>query len=220
VSGPDGLWTAGRTDLLSNLSRVDPIIGGVYRRAVNALDERPRDMAGLSVAAHGVREIANALPDALCDVDGLPGRSDTSAPLRRLSERWEEHEQHLGDPAVSRTDSMATVPGPVLEAARVLVLAHRTGATNGHLRRGALVLGRLEDGRDVSVVLFMRSVNYFMPYVHLSGALSLSLPDEHEVLKHLSVIEEALTARVGRFFRTAEEILDIVEAANKRKQDD
>lgn len=114
--------------------------------------------------------------------------------------------------------SLVSVPTDLLDAARLVVLAHQTGTSNNDLRHGALVLGRL-DGSDVAVRIFKRSVTFFIEYTHLSGLLlGRELPVDEVLQRHLAVIEEALRARLGRFFTTAESIMADLDIANRRRQ--
>jgi hypothetical protein len=220
-----GLWDQRRRDLLDALIEVNDTVGAVYRTAVDALSRRPGDKASLVVASHCVREIANALPDVLGDVDELPPYSNTGTAAQRLEKAWSDHADHLGDPDIPLSSSGASqegsvntvsVPAPVLESARLVVVAARAGRDNGQLRRSALVLGRLEKGQDPSVALFKKSFDFFMKFAHLNGALAKELPEDEEVLRHLKIFEDVVLSRVGRFFATAEEIFDILAAANTR----
>ena len=60
-----GIWTARRQGLYRVLASQDPLIGGLYRRAVDGLGERPLHPDVLVVIAHAVRELVNRLPRVL-----------------------------------------------------------------------------------------------------------------------------------------------------------
>lgn len=219
-------WTVERQDLAHALRDVDVTIGDFYRQAIESLSVVPRRLADVALAGHCVRELVAALPNALADVDGLPGRSDVSRAVRDLADQWDRHPDAVGNaevalrssggPDVGQPSVAVSVPVELLDAARLVVLAHNTGSLNNDLRHGALVLGRL-DGSDVAVRIFKRSVRFFIQYTHLPGLLGRELPEDQVVQHHLLVIEEALRARLGRFFTTAEAIMSDLDAANRRK---
>jgi hypothetical protein len=218
------LWTSERQDLARALRDVDETIGDFYRQIIDSLSVRPRRLADIAIAGHCVRELAAALPKALADVE-LPPRSDVSQVVQALAAEWDRHRDFVGDAEVplkseSSGDmgqlSVVSIPRNLLDAARLVVLAHKTGSQNADLQHGALVLGRL-DGSDVAVGIFKRSVRFFMRYTHLSGLLGQEVPDDELVQRHLGVVEEALRARLGRFFSTAESIMADLDIANRRK---
>lgn len=221
------LWTVERQDLARALQDVDATIGEFYRQAIESLSFRPRRLTDVALAGHCVRELVAALPNALADVDGLPDRVNESKVVRALAEEWARHPDVVGEADVplrsgARGDgsppSLVSVPTDLLDAARLVVLAHQAGRKNNDLRHGALVLGRL-DGSDVAVRIFKRSVTFFIEYTHLSGLLlGRELPDDEVLQRHLAVIEDALRARLGRFFTTAETIMADLDIANRRRQ--
>jgi hypothetical protein len=220
------LWTAERHDLARALQDVDATIGEFYRQAIESLSVCPRRLADVALAGHCVRELVAALPNALADVDGLPDRINEPKIVRALAEEWDRHPDVVGEADVplrsgakgdASQPSLVSVPTDLLDAARLVVLAHKTGTKNNDLRHGALVLGRL-DGSDVAVRIFKRSVTFFIEYTHLSGLLGRELPDDELVQRHLAVIEDAVRARLGRFFTTAESIMADLDIANRRRQ--
>jgi hypothetical protein len=159
-------------------------------------------------------------------VDGLPDRVNEPKVVRALAEEWDRHPDVVGEADVplrsgakgdASQPSLVSVPTDLLDAARLVVLAHKTGTKNNDLRHGALVLGRL-DGSDVAVRIFKRSVTFFIEYTHLSGLLGRELPDDELLQRHFAVIEDALRARLGRFFTTAESIMADLGIANRRRQ--
>lgn len=220
------LWTVERQDLAHALRDVDVTIGDFYRQAIASLSVIPRRLADVALAGHCVRELVAALPNALADVDGLPARSDVFRAVRGLADEWDRHPDAVGDaevplrssagPDVGQPSVAVSVPVELLDAARLVVLAHKTGSQNNDVRHGALVLGRL-DGSDVAVRIFKRSVTFFIQYTHLAGLLGRELPDDEVVQHHLLVIEAVLRARLGRFFTTAEAIMSDLDVANRRK---
>ena len=70
------LWDTRRTDLHELLAGRDALCGELYRRAVDALSERPLRPAAMVIACHCLREFANRLPRALAEVDVPEFESD------------------------------------------------------------------------------------------------------------------------------------------------
>jgi hypothetical protein len=226
TASTESLWTGERHDLARALQEIDVTIGAFYRQAIDSLSVLPRRLVDVALAGHCVRELVAALPSALADVDGLPDRVNESKPIWALVKVWDRHRDVLGEAHVPLRSgargeltqpSLVSVPIDLLDASRLVVLARKTGTMNNDVRHGALVLGRL-DGSDVAVRIFKRSVRFFIGYTHLSGLLDRELPDDELVERHLAVIEEALHARLGRFFTTAESIMADLEVANRRRQ--
>jgi hypothetical protein len=70
------LWDTRRADLLDLLAGRDALCGELYRRAVDALSERPLRPAAMVISSHCLREFANRLPRALAEVDVPEFESD------------------------------------------------------------------------------------------------------------------------------------------------
>ncbi|MGW4152598.1 hypothetical protein ACWEDF_05525 [Micromonospora chersina] len=160
----------------------------------------------------------------LADVDGLPAYNDMTTPTRALSEVWAQHEDLLGSvdagaeaPSATDLNERVTVPTALVQAARRVVRASRAAADNAVRRHSALVLGRVETRQDATVKLFRDSVSVFERLRHPSRGREIAVGDNlGKVVQALEVIEGALAGRMGRFFETVEDLMDLLEAANKR----
>lgn len=179
------------------------------------------------IAGHCIRDVVNGLPDVLTDVEAVPAYIDVGKPTRALSKVWASHEDILGpaDPEGADPqdpdpppDGRVTVPTVVIHAVRRVVIATRAGATNSRRRHSALVLGRVELGHDPTVKLFRDSVRVFERLRHPQRGREISVTDDTvpKALAALEVIEGALEGRMGSFFATVEDLLDVIEAANER----
>jgi hypothetical protein len=157
----------------------------------------------------------------------VPAYSDIGKPTRALSDVWASHEGILGaaDPddvdaqdADPPPDARVTVPTIVIRAAQRVVVATRAGANNSRRRHSALVLRRVELGHDPTVKLFRDSVRVFERFRHPQRGREISVTDDTvpKALAALEVIEGALEGRMGSFFATVEDLLDVIEAANER----
>jgi hypothetical protein len=232
VTGADvngGMWTDRRRRLQAALNQRDELFADLYRRALDALSERPLTRGSLVIAGHCIRDLINGLPDVLPDVE-VPPYSDMTKPTRELSDVWAAHEDMLGpaDPRDRVTldaedselspDARMTVPTVVVRAAARVVVATRNSAKNSHHRHSALVLGRVDLGADPTVKVFRDSARVFEQLRHPQRGREVSVTDDTvtRVRRALEVIEGALEARMGSFFATVEDLLDVLEAANKR----
>lgn len=222
-----GLWNARRRRLQAALAQRDELCADLYRRAIDALGEQPLRPGSLVIAGHCIRDLVNGLPDALTDVDFVPAYSDISAPARELSDAWALHEDVLGraDVAADITrdslpspDARVTIPTVIFGAARRVVDASRAAGLNRRRRHSALVLGRIEVRQDPTVNVFRDSVATFERLRHPQRGrdVQVSVETGPVLFRALEIIEGALEARMGRFFTTVEDLMDVLEAANTR----
>jgi hypothetical protein len=226
--GVTGISTPERRDLRLALERLDPTLAGLYGYALDLLELPAGRMERLVLIAHCVREFVNNLPEALGDVDGVPTRVDTTGPCRALAREWEKHPDLVSPVAVTSDDASSseedlvgpqvmTMPGPVVVAAYQVVVATQAGTGNAKLRHSAVVLGRLEHGNNPTLRMWQDAIRFFMKYVHLDKNRSVDVPPDTVILGHLRTIETILLARLGRFFRTVEELADLTARANRRR---
>jgi hypothetical protein len=57
----------------------------------------------------------------------------------------------------------------------------------------------------------------FQRYDHLDKARQSPVPSEEEILANFGLVEIILSARLGQFFDTAEELIDLTALANRRR---
>lgn len=219
------LWDARRRRLQAALATQSDLFGDLYRRAIDALSERPLSHGALVVAAHCIRDLVNGLPDVLTDVGEVPIYVEQSEPAKRLAAAWMGDPTGLGPVHTSvllpdrDPDQVAvlTVPAELVEAARLVAVASLTATDNARRRRSALVLGRIETRTDPSVRIFQKSVSAFEQVRHPQRGREIDLGKViGQVHEALPVIEAALEARLGSFFETVEDLMDVLAAANQR----
>lgn len=224
AAGP--YWTDRRRDLQRALTELSPIAGGLYTQAIQQLEQTPRTLVHIVMSAHALRELVNGLPDLL-GIEAMPAWSDVQQPAQALAAAWEADSALPNAADVlpteraseSQPQTTIAVSAETLEAARLVVLASQRGSTNNRLRLSAVVLGRLESARDPSVELFRRSLGFFVRLSHAGRAQREPEPNDSDLTYHLEVIEQSLHARVGAFFGVVEELLDLVEEANRQGGD-
>ena len=227
-SVPQTLWNEERVRLLEALRRRSELFADLYRRAIDALSEDPPVTHGaLVVAAHCIRDLVNALPDVLDDVDALPARSDTSTPAQLLVQEWQVHQDVVGPLeqvipvpiAVDRESApRMTVPVSIVEAARRVASATHAGSMNARRRHSALVLGRMETREDATVNLFRDSLRDIERVRHPGRGREVDMDDlRTRFPRALEVVEGVLQSRLTNFFETVDDLSDLLDAANERE---
>jgi hypothetical protein len=226
----DGLWTTRRRRLQGALAQRDELFADLYGRAIDALDEQPLRRGSLVIAGHCIRDLVNGLPDVLADVESVPAYSDMTKPSRDLSDAWAKHEDILGSVDLEEgsllgdgpaPDVRVTVPSAIVRAARRVVAASRAADFNARRRHSALVLGRVEVRQDPTVKVFRENVAVFERLRHPQRGREVVIAGDTlpRLLRSLEIIEGALEGRMGSFFATVEDLMDVLEAANEREVD-
>lgn len=219
------LWGESRVRLHQALATQSELFADLYRRAVDALSEAPLSHGALVVAAHCIRDLVNGLPDVLDGVGEVPPHVALSEPAKDLAAAWEAHPTSLGPVhnSVMRDDrdsdeiALMAVPTELVEAARLVAVASLTATDNSRRRRSALVLGRAELRVDPSVRVFQQSVSVLEQVRHPQRGREIDVDKVRtDVLQALPVIEAALEARLGSFFETVEDLMDVLNSANDR----
>lgn len=222
-----GIWNARRLDLNTVLAARDATVGDLYRRAVDALGERPLTPGALVVASHCIRELANRLPRVLGEVEIPEYRSDRPA-IAALEAALAEAGLSTGsenDAASDEPDDAAArsglvpVPETVLVAALDVIEAHRSGSSRAHEMRSALVLGAGQAGGSASTVRLVKAaVNAFERFRHPLGDDLSSWVDRcpDYYVGHLEVIEQALHGRLGRFFDVVADLRAVLDETNEQ----
>ncbi|WP_154402828.1 hypothetical protein [Nocardioides speluncae] len=221
------LWNERRWRLFHALGHQSELFADLYRRGIDALNERPLTPGAIVVAGHCIRDLANGLPDVLGDAGEIPAYVDMTAPTRDLASIWEDKQAHLGplhasipiDGAPDGPEPLMSVPVVLAEAARRVAAASRTASDNNQRRRSALVLGRQESRPDATVKIFVKSVRAFEIVRHPGRGREIDLDKAvARIDKALPIIEATLEARIGRFFESVEDLMDVISAANQRTE--
>lgn len=218
-----GPWTEERSALHARLSEIDSSLAGLYRCVLDTLATQAQAgeaKARAAVIGHCVRELLNNLPESLGDVENLPPRGQSSGPqLRTLATIVADLDEFPGmDELDSDPKSLITVRAAFVRAARAAAESYEAGENRSRMRDAAVVLGRL-DTSDPALRPWTAARRFFMSFTHLDGRPYVptdpDLPTDEAVLRHLSVIEAALDARLGSFFGNLAAIEDILGQANR-----
>jgi hypothetical protein len=124
-------------------------------------------------------------------------------------------------------DSLA-VPLSVAKAAASLVETYEQAATNNYTKAASIILtGRLRDGqvvpgaihaagiaRDPTVVLWTRTVGWFMKFTHLDPRADRTLPPEDELARQFKIIEDVLEAILAPFYQVVDDLDEYLAIAN------
>lgn len=217
------IWTPQRVDLMLAIKRRHEVLGGLYHHAIQVLGVEVLSMSDFVVVSHCLRELCNRLPDAMDDVEDLPRRSDTRSRADRLVAAWAVVEVGVSEQLTSLRNKVGSefadaqyVPLPikVVEAVRAYCDEHRRAGPIKHVRFAALVIGSATID-ETHLGEFKDSNEFFVRYAHAS-AKPRELPPREEILRNLSVIEQAISDRLTAFFKVAEELDGILESANRR----
>lgn len=224
------LWTHDRRDLQAAIAQRGGLLGDLYERAVDALSEQPITAVAVVMAGHCIRDLVNALSDAIGEEGMIPKYENVSNPARTLVEVWDQHEGVLNQIVASADENgqvaqeISSVPRAVILAASEVVAASRRGTANARSRYAALILGRIEavNEKDPTVTLFKKSVDAFEKRRHPGRARGVDADDNiaADLVKELETIEWVLNGLLGDFFEAAEDVFDILDAANRREGND
>jgi len=223
------LWTPKREQLYEALAHRPEcaLLADLYRRGIAALNERPLEAGAVVIAGHCFRDLVNALPDVIGDAGPIPKRVEVSPPAQALVKVWETYQDRLGplhSPILTEAhdggpEPVVTVPVALLEAARTVAAASQAGSENSRRRRSALALGRQETRPDATVKVFSDSVSLFEKVRHPARGRTFDLEKAIDrISTALPVLEATLEARLGRFFASIEDLMDVLSAANQRTE--
>jgi hypothetical protein len=222
------LWTYERRELQDAIGRTSRLYADLYGRAIDALSEQTITPGALVIAGHCIRDLVNGLSEAVA-ADGLiPKYEDIVKHTKALSGEWQKYRDVL-DPITafegghdeSASDALTPVPRSLILAARDVVLASRKGTANARRRYAALILGRIEgdDEKDPTVTLFKKSVDEFEKRRHPGRDREVSVEDGSvaQLLQSLERIENVMEGRLGFFSEALEDVMDVLDVANRRE---
>jgi hypothetical protein len=233
-------WTSRRQQLHERLHERAAPLAGLYASAVFLLGTSGWP-GRYHLLGHSVREIAQRLPDFLAPqprsrsqrdealdsfVDawraaGLPvtaaGASSAAAGLR---------EDDAAD-AADETSPAETyaVPLGVVATAAALVDAHEQISINNYDKAASIILARanadvgplIDDAdapRDATVLLWTKTVGWFMKLTHASAEPERTPPGGGELRHQFEVIESTLEAILAPFYQVVDDLDEILAVAN------
>lgn len=229
------LWTEERIELQQQLFRLDPELSALYENAITLLSEEKisgKEHVRLSVIGHCIRELINLLPDALEDVDGmlLSGWKDNNTEIEKLISSLEkEAGGDIGSLVSDETDNSGQarrvlITQGTLNAMAEWAKSEQEKKVRERQRDSITVLGSI-DSRSPALIPWGNARKFFMRRTHIKRNFPLrdnliNLPDDTEVLYHLSAIEACLRVRLCGFFDIYDEINDLLKDANMMQDKD
>lgn len=203
--------------MYETLRKQDPMCGDLYKRAIDAMGNTPLAEVDLVVAAHMMRELINRFPRVTGTIEMASGIS-SSDDVRRFAETWEAHDEAIA--SVRRGDVGAAIPVSVIDAADRLVENYRAGNVRSWQLRSVLVLGDADADTAPAVDEVARWAKMFERVRHPQGDTTGWLERESQTIAAaISVIENALEARLGSFFAVVDQLKEVLERANQTQVD-
>ena len=224
------LWNSDRKEVYRLIAEVHPTLAALYHKAIELIATKPATSGEarvtLALVGHCFRELLNRLPDALRDVEGLPGskRGEEHAALSRLRDAYSTYIGMPGDQNHSASTEgldemrLVAVPQSLLDALATFVAVREAGSLTVRQRDAVTVLGAI-DPLDPALKPWTKARDYFMSLTHLTvddaSESTTRLPSDTETVRHVQAIEASLRVRLGAFFDNLAELEDLIAAANR-----
>jgi hypothetical protein len=219
----ESLWTSSRLSIRAQLVKLDPTLGGLYRRGIDLCAETPVPedaKAHLALVGHCFRELINSLPDALGDTSGGLGSGQNSESakngFRKALKRW--HEEAAPRSPDEDEKGPVAVPRYIIAAIEILDEAERAGTGRRQRRDSITVLGYV-DVDSPALKPWDDARDFFMSATHVDRqerviAADGSTPTITEILGRIAIVEDALQVRLGAFFETLHSLSNLLDEAN------
>ena len=229
-SGIPDIWNDERRALYAQLQGVDPELAGLYRQAIDLLSTPAtpgEQKVRLALIGHCIRELINALPDALGDVEGFPAAPGGEG--RRAREALVAEYEGFGGSnpeagALVESDDpeqpeFVAVPQSLLDGVGRWVASAKAAALREAQRDSVVVLGRI-DVRDPALKPWKTARDFVMGFTHFRrdyplGSVPEEFPADEEIVSHLEYIEASVRNRLGDFFDSLDELQDLIDGANE-----
>jgi hypothetical protein len=155
---------------------------------------------------------------------GLPiTETEPPAPSTSLQEG---DDSTLAAPSGPSNPESLVLPTDVSQAASKLVGAHQQGSTNNYRKAASIILAspvpdRMAtaeeaspgDARDATVLLWTRTVDWFMDFTHVSATRKV-LPPEEELARRFDIVENIIEAILAPWYEVLDDLDDALAAAN------
>lgn len=216
-------WTESRRELQEWFKRNAPSLGDLYEGALRMVFDQAFP-GRTRFVAHAVREIRNRLPDVITGTTRK--RFDEVSAIDSLASKWQKAGFSVDGTchvSLGQTEDLPSkhVPLPVglfRDIARVL-REHLEARERPSEAAARLFLGvepRNSDSRDSLrpvIEHWLAVTRWFVGKVHESGSQD-SGADEVEFQRHFTLFETTLCALIRGFYKTADELDQILEDTN------
>jgi hypothetical protein len=118
------------------------------------------------------------------------------------------------------------IPTDVVQAASKLVGAHQQGSTNNYRKAASIILASSVpdrtttaeeanpgDARDATVLLWTKTVDWFMDFTHVSATRRV-LPPEEELEHRFDIVENIIEAILAPWYEVLDDLDEALAAAN------
>ena len=220
-------WTPARLELRAWLRRNALSLAELYEGAVRLVFDQTLP-GRVRFIAHAVREIRNRLPDATSGAKSGPNLQYKNR-VDQLARVWQRAglptDGSIPDPI--RPDRSDVPPSPELAISRRLFLeisglikdhvSTRARPQDAALRLFEMVAPENEQFRTAlrpMLQQWLETTDWFMGKAHDSGATDAECCDADELLRQFELFETMLGALVRGFFKTVDELDEILEDTN------
>jgi hypothetical protein len=156
---------------------------------------------------------------------GLPiSKTEPAAPPTSLKE--EDDDSTLPAPSASWNPESLVIPIDVAHAASKLVGAHEQGSTNNYNKAASIILASsapdraataekpsTEGAHDATVLLWIKTVDWFMDITHVSATRKV-LPPEEELARRFGIVDNMIEAVLALWYEVRDDLDDDLAAAN------
>ena len=216
------VWSSTRKELLDWLQVNAPSLAEAYEGAVELLG-RPGFPARLHFVAHAVRGIYNRLSDILVVVERR--RVDYYKEVESIAKVWPKFtlvppSQYSGDDTPSDADARVLVPKVAVLAVEGVLRKHELRQTSRDITHEmfAIVAETAQPERqllETIVVKFHEVYEWFMERAHFRLE-PVSDVGEEQLVQRFEQFERILLNLVRDFFKTADELDELLQEANAR----
>jgi hypothetical protein len=188
----------------------------IGQRLPDFLDPRRRARAEVDAALQAFAAVWSGA--------GLPiTETEPAAPSTSLQEG---DDSTLAAPSGPSNPASLVLPTDVAQAASKLVGAYQQGSTNNYRKAASIILAspipdRMTtaeeaspgDARDATVLLWTRTVDWFMDFTHVSATRKV-LPPEEELARRFDIVENIIEAILAPWYEVLDDLDDALAAAN------
>lgn len=214
------IWTDERCERLEHLSNLDDLrIYHLYKHAVDGIEKYSNSsedsLINLMHIAHDARELINSFAELL-EGKNISISSASGLEHDALIKLRETLINELDDDILESESkrNVVTIPVSIAEQLLDCKKAFLKGNSNSKNKDSLTVLG-YNDPTDPSIIPWKKARNFFQKYAHIKGSKEERLPEKSEVLQHFSLVENAISIRLGLFFDAKSKLTDVLEEANE-----
>jgi hypothetical protein len=224
IPNSQNYWTYLRKELLSWFDKNNPTLGALYKGAVQILyDYIP---GYVHFVSHAVREIRNRLPDVIAG-GVVHVRLDYKNRLDIISKRWQKDSLPMDGSLptnVIDADSMLTadkvpIPRNIYSEFSKLIGDHTKAREKPYEMAKRLFKAIDPKNEQVEEILrprinmWIENTDWFVKRVHVCGSKD-DEADYEEFVSQFENFEYGLFGIIGEFFKTVEELDEILEESN------